>query len=101
VARPALRMDASRERRPLLRQPCRPPVVHRKGGTGTEGTSQVRSWWDEGGPFVRTISTMRAGQILWPSAMNKGVVPLLHGIDFGSAPQPFRPVRFRILKDGR
>ena len=33
-------------------------------------------------------------------AMNKGVVPLLHGIDFGSAPQPFGPVRFRV-KDGR
>jgi excisionase family DNA binding protein len=29
---------------------------------------------------------MPPGQILWAGAMNKGVVPLLYGIDFGSAP---------------
>jgi excisionase family DNA binding protein len=29
---------------------------------------------------------MPSGQILWAGAMNEGVVPLLHGIDFGSAP---------------
>jgi hypothetical protein len=29
---------------------------------------------DEGRPFVRTISTLPAGHILWASAMNKGVL---------------------------
>src|SRR5215216_2963148 len=63
---------------------------------GLEGSIMV-GW----GPTLRrTISTLPTAHILWASAMNKGVVPLLHGIDFGSAPQPFGPVRFRVLKDG-
>ena len=53
----------------------------------TEGTSQVRSWWDEGQPFVRTISTLPA-DILWASTMNKGVLAAPPRTHFGSVHQP-------------
>jgi hypothetical protein len=77
------------------------PIVHRKGGTALKG--QLRRLIMVGcGRTLRSHDLDNACRAdLVASAMNKGVVSLLYGIDFGSAPQPFGPVRFRVLKDGR
>ena len=72
-----------------------------RGGTSTEGCSQVRSWWDECRPFVGAVSTLPAGHTVLGNDHEQRRRSRSSCIDFGSAPPTMRVVRFRVLKDGR
>src|SRR5512133_259483 len=97
--------DRPPETRPELRDGGRSTAVHgqfvhRKGGTSTEGTSQVRSWWNEG-PTLRSHDLDIARAHLVGKRDEQGCGSRSSTHPFRICTPPFGPVRFRVLKDGR
>jgi excisionase family DNA binding protein len=60
------------------------------GGTSTEGSSQVRSWWDECRPFVHAVSTLPAAHTVLGNDHEQRRRSRSSRIDFGSAAPAMR-----------